>query len=97
MSKFLSLGLTIDQVVQMTSINPAKAIGEEMRKGSLKSGMDADVAVLEIVHGEYLFSDGRGRGSLEGTQILEPRLVLKDGAATPCISRYQIPPIYPAI
>ncbi len=87
MSKFLNLGLTIDQVVQMTSSNPAKALGEETRRGCLKPGMPANMTVLDIVEGEYLFSDGNGRHSMRGNRILKPRLVLKDGAETPCCSR----------
>jgi dihydroorotase len=94
MSKFLNLGLTIDQVVQMTTTNPAEAIGEESGRGSLKTGIPADVTVMEIVQGEYLFSDCKGGGKLQGTHILEPRLVLKDGVEMPCLSRYQIPPVY---
>lgn len=97
MSKFLSLGLTIDQVVQMTTINPAKALGEETRRGSLKPGMPANVTVLEGVEGEYLFSDGNGRNSMEGNRLLEPRLVLKDGVEMPCYSRYHIPPVHTSI
>lgn len=94
MSKFLNLGLTIDQVVEMTTINPAKALGEEARRGSLKPGMLADISVMEIVEGDYLFSDGLGRNSLQGNLLLEPRLVLKDGVEMPCRSRYHLPPVY---
>ena len=94
MSKFLNLGLTIDQVIEMTTINPAKALGEEARWGSLKPGVPANVAIMEIVEGEYLFSDGNGRNSIRGNLLLEPRLVLKDGSEVSCCSRYQVPPVY---
>lgn len=94
MSKFLNLGLTIDQVIEMTTSNPAKALGEESRHGSLKTGMSADITVLEIVEGDYLFSDGKGGGSMKGKLLLEPRLVLKNGAVRPCRSHYSIPPVY---
>lgn len=94
MSKFLNLGLSIDQVVEMTTINPAKALGEEAQWGSLKPGMPANITVMEMVEGEYLFSDGRGRNSMLGNWLLEPRLVLKDGKQIPCRSCYHIPPIY---
>ena len=94
MSKFMNLGFDIKNVVEMATINPAKTLGEEGRRGSLKIGMPADVTVLEKLNGDYLFSDGKGRGSLRGSCLLEPRLVLKDGMEMPCFSRYQIPPIY---
>ena len=94
MSKFLNLGMTIDQVVEMTTINPAKALGEHTKRGSLKIGMPANITVLEMVEGDYLFSDGNGRNSMEGKLLLEPRLVLKNGVPMPCRSRYHIPPVY---
>jgi dihydroorotase len=93
MSKFLNLGLTLDQVIEMTTSNPARAIGEEGRKGSLKPGAPADITVMELVKGDYLFSDGKGRGSLRGTLLLEPRMVFKRGEMRPAYSRYQVPPL----
>jgi dihydroorotase len=94
MSKFLNLGLTLDQVIEMTTLNPARAIGEEGRKGTLKVGAPADITVMELVKGDYLFSDGKGRGSLRGTLLLEPRMVLKKGEMRPAYSRYQVPLLY---
>ncbi|NNG01168.1 MAG: amidohydrolase family protein [Desulfobacteraceae bacterium] len=87
MSKVLNMGLTIDQVVAMTTINPANAIGEDTRFGSLTPGSMANVLVMENVEGDYLFSDGYGGGRLQGTQLLEPRLILKNGISIPCLSR----------
>jgi dihydroorotase len=94
MSKFLNLGFTLDQVIEMTTLNPARAIGEEGRKGSLKVGAPADITVMELVKGDYLFSDGKGRGSLRGTLLLEPRMVFKSGEMRPAYSHYQIPPLF---
>jgi predicted amidohydrolase len=59
MSKFLNLGLSLDQVIEMTTVNPAQAIGEEGRHGDLKVGMPADITILEAVKGIFLFSDGK--------------------------------------
>jgi dihydroorotase len=94
MSKFLNLGLTIDQVVEMTTINPAKALGEEAQRGSLTPGMPANISVVEIVEGKYFFSDALGRNSIRGNLLLEPRLVLKAGMEMPCRSHYHLPPVY---
>ncbi len=79
MSKFLALGLSLDQVVEMTTINPARALGEEHRRGTLKVGMPADISILEPVEGDYSFSDGKGGNRLEGGLLLTPRLTLKSG------------------
>jgi len=94
MSKFLNLGLTLDQVIEMTTINPARAIGEDGTRGSLKVGLPADLTILEAVKGDFLFSDGKGRGSLRGTLLLEPRMVFQSGGMRPAYSRYHIPPVF---
>ena len=94
MSKFLNLGLTLDQVREMTTLNPAKAIGEEGTRGTLKIGNPADITVMELLKGDYLFGDGKGCESLRGTLLLEPRMVFKSGEMRPAYSRYHIPPLY---
>jgi dihydroorotase len=94
MSKFLNLGLTLDQVIEMTTLNPAKAIGSEGTRGTLKAGVPADITVMELLKGDYLFSDGKGCESLRGTFLLEPRMVFKSGEMRPAYSRYHIPPLF---
>lgn len=94
MSKFLNLGLTLDQVIEMTTRNPARAIGEEDRRGTLNPGTPADITVLELRKGDFLFSDGTGGESLRGEILLEPRMVFKAGKLYPAHSRYHIPPMF---
>ncbi len=94
MSKFMNMGLTLDQVIEMTTINPAKALGEEKSRGSLKPGMIADITVMELVQGEYLFGDGTGSESMDGKVLLEPRIVFKSGKMMPAYSNYHIPPLF---
>jgi dihydroorotase len=91
MSKFLNLGLNIEQIISMTTSNPAEVLGETGTRGSLKPGMPADISVIEIVKGDFIFSDGKGGGILNGDRLIEPRLVLKNGIEMPCLSRYFIP------
>jgi dihydroorotase len=91
MSKFLNIGLTIEQVVEMTTNNPAKILGEETQRGSLKPGMPADLTIMEITKGNFIFTDGRLNNTLNGDTLLEPRLVIKRGVEIPCFSRYELP------
>jgi N-acetylglucosamine-6-phosphate deacetylase len=42
-----SLDLSLPEVVQMASLNPARLIGVDDRKGSLETGKDADLLVLD--------------------------------------------------
>jgi dihydroorotase len=90
----INMGLSLDQVIEMTTINPAKALGEEGRRGSLKPGMSADITVMELVEGNYLFGDGTGRESMKGNLLLEPRIVFKAGKSMPAYSNYHIPPLF---
>jgi dihydroorotase len=91
MSMFLNMGLNIDQVIEMTTTNPARALGEEGRRGSLKPGMRADLTVIELVHGDYLFGAGDGYERLHGEVLLEPRMVFRAGDMMPAYSRYHVP------
>ena len=49
LTKFLMLGLDLDEIVADCTINAARAIGWEDRLGVLEVGREADVAVLAVV------------------------------------------------
>jgi dihydroorotase len=91
MSKFLNLGLSLAQVIAMTTVNPAAALGLEERQSGLAAGSPADISVLELVRGEYLFFDGKAGHKMRGEFLLEPRLTIKRGRELPCRSRYHLP------
>jgi dihydroorotase len=57
MTRFLVLGFTMEQVVEMCTINPARALGEEGRLGSLGTGKQADISVLDIKEGDWVVYD----------------------------------------
>lgn len=82
MSKFLALGLDIKHMVEMTTINSARALRIEDRKGSLKPGMDADVSVLEILSGNWELADSVPE-TLKVTELVSPVLVVKAGQVIP--------------
>ena len=79
MSRFLAVGLTLDQLIEMTTVNPARVLGEKHRRGSLEIGMPADVSVLEVVEGDFLFADGIAGKTFKGSHLLVPKLTLKSG------------------
>jgi len=78
MSKFLALGLSLDKIIEMTTINSARALGEEQRRGSLKVGMPADISILELTEGDFTFVDAL-KNTIKGNLLLVPRLTLKFG------------------
>ena len=79
MSKFLVLGLSIDQVIKMTTVNAAFVLGKEKQRGSLKQGMPADISLFELKEGNFLFSDGMAGNTLQGKFLLVPKLTIKSG------------------
>jgi dihydroorotase len=71
MSKFLGLGLTLEQVVAMATINPAKVINRLPKLGTLQVGAPGDVAIMELVEGPVSFVDTRNNRR-EGRLQLKP-------------------------
>ena len=77
MSKFLALGMPLDQVIAKSTWAPAKAIKQEAL-GHLSAGAVADVAVLRVENGKFGFIDQNG-ARLSGTQKLTAEMTIKDG------------------
>ena len=78
MTRFLGLGFTLAQVVTMCTENPARAIGAEHRLGSLATGRQADISVLELREGDWKVYDVLG-ASLRVTQAVVPFVTVKKG------------------
>ena len=51
MSKFLHLGLSLDEVVAMTTAAPALVIGHDRALGTLRPGAAADVTLMDAPGG----------------------------------------------
>jgi len=71
MSKFLLLGVPMDQVVAMVTSNAAKVFPAFGDRGTLNVGAPADVAVMELRQGNFEFLDNYG-GKRSGQQRLFP-------------------------
>jgi len=71
MSKFMGLGFTLDQVVTMATINPAKVINRAPKLGTLQVGAPGDVAIMELVEGPVSFVDTRNN-KRDGKAYLKP-------------------------
>jgi dihydroorotase len=77
MSKFMALGLSLEQVIGIATWNPAKAIHHE-ELGNLKKGSVADVVILRLREGAFGFMDSAQK-SITGNQKLEVEMTLKQG------------------
>lgn len=77
MSKFLNMGMSLDDVIACSTWHPARQIHHE-ELGHLSVGAPADVAVLRLVHGDFGFVDS-ARLRLRGNQKLIAELTIRDG------------------
>jgi dihydroorotase len=69
MSKFLCLGLPLEDVIRRTTVNPAQII-RRPDLGNLSVGSTADIAVFEMLKGKFSYR-GSGGGKIEGDKRLQ--------------------------
>ena len=77
MSKFLNMGVPLDQVIGKSTWSPAREIHRE-DLGHLSVGAPADIAVLRLVKGDFGFVDS-ARKRLKGSEKLVAELTIHDG------------------
>ncbi|MBV8571050.1 MAG: amidohydrolase/deacetylase family metallohydrolase [Acidobacteriaceae bacterium] len=77
MSKFLALGLSLDEVIARSTWNPAREIHHD-ELGNLSIGSPADVSVLRLAEGTFGFTDMYG-ARMQGKQKLECEMTIKAG------------------
>ena len=77
MSKFLALGVSLPDVIRMSTLNPAHEIQRE-GVGHLSVGAPADIAVLRLEKGRFGFADSNG-ARMDGDRKLACELTVLDG------------------
>ena len=77
MSKILNIGMPLHDVIQRSTVKPAKEIGHP-ELGHLRVGAEADVAVFRLLDGDFSFVDC-GRAKMQGDRKLECALTLRAG------------------
>ena len=78
LSKFLHLGISLEEVLRRSTANPAKALSFPAGTGSLKEGSTADVAVFELREGPWEMVDSLGE-KRPGKLRLTPVVTIKGG------------------
>jgi len=78
MSKFLNLGMSIQQVIEASTWKPAQVI-HHTELGHLSVGTEADVTLFNIRTGDFGFFDRTGGEKMKGTQKIEVELTLRAG------------------
>ncbi len=82
MSKFLHLGLSLEEVVERSTLAPAKALLRDHEIGTLRPGTRADIAVLEEREGRFVFTDSMGTDRI-GTRCLRAAATVRRGQIVP--------------
>lgn len=78
MAKFMGIGYSLAEVVRMTTVNAARAIGMADQLGAIEVGREADLTILEAVEGEFEFVDTAGQ-TFSGACGLRPVQTVRAG------------------
>lgn len=82
MSKLLALGIPLADVVAMSTSRPAAVLGIDDETGTLAVGYDADITLLELADGDFIFRDVTG-GVQKGTKAFRPVSTVRSGEVMP--------------
>jgi dihydroorotase len=77
MSKCLSMGMPLQEVIMRSTVTPAREIGHP-ELGTLSVGAEADVAVLKHLEGMFGFADC-GKAKMIGKEKLECAMTVRAG------------------
>jgi dihydroorotase len=78
MSKFLALGLGLEEVIAAVTSRPAAALGKAGDVGSLAPGMAGDAVVLDLEEGQFSYVDAAGH-SVQASRRFRTRHVIRGG------------------
>ena len=77
MSKFLSMGVPFGDLIRRSTVNPAHEI-HRPELGTLSVGKEADIAVLEELHGHFGYIDC-GYAKMEGNSRIVAQMTIRAG------------------
>ena len=84
MSKYLHMGLSLEEVFSMSTISPARILNISENFGILKENTEANISVLKEKKGSFNFRDAMG-GERLGTKRLVPDLLVWGGKIHPIL------------
>ncbi len=76
MSKFLMLGMPLDQVIACATVNPSQIFPVFRNRGTVKVGAPADLALLELKEGNFEFVDNFQNTRTSGRRLFPRGTVL---------------------
>jgi len=78
LSKFLTLGMSLPEVVNLSTAKAARVFNFGAEIGTLRPGAEADVSVLDLREGEFTFTDADGK-TRSGRKRLFPVVTVRGG------------------
>ncbi|MGH9680451.1 MAG: amidohydrolase family protein, partial [Candidatus Acidiferrales bacterium] len=78
LSKFLALGLSVDQVIERVTLNPTHMFNFGVELGTLRPGSVADITILDVREGTFTFTDSTHK-IRTGHQKLQSTAAIRDG------------------
>ena len=79
MNKFMALGMSLEDVVLRTTARPAAVLGMSEQLGSILPDREADLSILELVEGDWIYRDNFGGVLRAQHAALAPRLTVRAG------------------
>lgn len=81
LSKFLHVGLSLSEVIERSTINPAAVLDLSESIGTLKPGAEGDVAIFRLYEGRHALWDNLSSIRVQRTinKLLVPVNVIKAG------------------
>ena len=78
MAKMMTLGMSLREVIERTTINAAPVLNFGVDIGTLKPGAEADVSIFELSSGEFSLVDSEGQTRI-ARQKLVPAATVRGG------------------
>jgi dihydroorotase len=78
LSKFLLLGMSLREIFTRCTVSAARTFNFGAEIGTLKPGAEGDVSVLDLVSGDFTFTDSDGK-TRQGRQKLIPVVTVRAG------------------
>mgnify|MGYP006117732667 FL=1 len=82
MGKVMTLGISFEDAIRMTTSKPAEILGIADDLGSLSVGTTADISIVDLVDGDFSFIESSGT-TKAGSQAIKPVMAIKDGVPQP--------------
>ena len=78
MSKFLAMGMPLDEVIDSVTYRSAKVFHLENEMGTLRPGVPADITICKLKNHTTHYFD-KARETLDGVQTFVPQMTLRKG------------------